>query len=113
MRAALLTPWMVKDYSGDFRAEGGWSLCGWPLKQVFPKTEKASRVRFRVYATNEKGTTRVCFRRDYRVTARGLSKHGEYIVSQTRSVLRSALPEPLCNRVDSGKPLWISVEVKK
>ena len=113
MRASLLTPWMTKDHAGDFKAKGGWFLCGWPLMQVFPKTKKASRVRFRVYSTSAKGTARIGFRMGSRVIARGLSKDGEYIVSQTRSALRSALPTPLREHVSSGKPLWISVEVKK
>lgn len=114
MRASLLTPWLVlRDDNYFASGDEEWPLCAGILVDAFPETTEALRVRFRVYPKRTKGATPIRFDAIGCALGRGLGRHGKYVLDWTRGALRRGLPADLRKRMDSGKCLWISVEVKK
>ncbi len=118
MRAALLTPWLRPDFVGaGFEFESIW-ICADQLPFVFTKASGATRVRFRVYGVRAKGTERVVFPVPQKsvgdVKFRAPDRPYAGVISQgSFRYLLGHLSMPLLVRLTEGKPLWISVEVKK
>ena len=110
MRASLLTPWLIGGGKWFESSDEVWFVCEFPLGVAFPQSAGAKRVRFRVYSARIRGARAICLSRGGVTLA---SKRLGSFDSRTYEALLDLLPAKLRDRMTSGKPLWISVEVKK